>query len=103
MSVKKGDNVKVIEKNFTGWWLIDSADGQGYLPFGILKKAGGDEILKPIVLETRKEIKINFFILNSCNRVVLNYFKNPQNTSQMPKLLHKNLWYTLLIHSYNLK
>jgi len=31
ISITKGSKVSVIEKNFNGWWLIDTKDGQGKL------------------------------------------------------------------------
>jgi hypothetical protein len=38
ISITKGCKVSVIEKNFNGWWLIDTKDGQGFVPQCYLEK-----------------------------------------------------------------
>ena len=38
ISVTKGVKVFVIEKNFNGWWLVDTKEGQGFVPQIILEK-----------------------------------------------------------------
>lgn len=43
LSVKKGTKVFVIEKSLTGWWFVDSKEGQGYIPQCVLQKIGDFE------------------------------------------------------------
>lgn len=38
VSITKGSKVSVIEKNYNGWWLIDTKDGQGFVPQCYLEK-----------------------------------------------------------------
>ena len=63
LSIKKGATVLVVQKNLTGWWLVDSDEGQGFLPSSVLKNAKGVDNLKPIILEIRKSLTHYLFII----------------------------------------
>jgi hypothetical protein len=57
LSVRKKEIVSVVEKNFTGWWFIDSKEGQGYVPHCILmpldKNLSSQMDFQPFVIENR--------------------------------------------------
>lgn len=37
ISLRNNQTVKVLEKNFNGWWFVDSGDAQGFVPQCVLK------------------------------------------------------------------
>ena len=49
LSVKKNTKVSVLEKDMSGWWLVENADGFGYIPSSILNITEQ----QPLVLENR--------------------------------------------------
>ncbi len=54
LSVKKNTKVTVLEKDMSGWWLVDTQFGFGYIPSSILNVMEQ----KPVVLANR-----NFILL----------------------------------------
>ncbi|RMZ93806.1 SH3 and PX domain-containing 2B, partial [Brachionus plicatilis] len=51
ISIRKNQIVKVLEKNFNGWWFIDSSDGQGFVPQSILSplnNSNEDKLALPV-------------------------------------------------------
>ena len=40
-NLKEGDVVDVIEKKATGWWFVDNAGNQGWVPASYLEAGSG--------------------------------------------------------------
>jgi len=62
LSIKKDSKCFVIEKSLNGWWFIDTADGQGYVPQCVIMPLNySPEITNIIKIESRK------FLTNNTN------------------------------------
>lgn len=64
LSIRKDTKCYVIEKNLSGWWFVDSTEGQGFIPQCIIKplnstseKLNSIEINEPEMNVVRKDYK----------------------------------------------
>lgn len=74
LSIRKGTKCFLVEKNLSGWWFIDSIEGQGFVPKCVIlpltpKLEKSDHLEKPILLKLRK------FILITTKKYTFKYYR----------------------------
>lgn len=64
LSIRKGTKCFLVEKNLSGWWFIDSIEGQGFVPKCVIlpltpKLEKSDHLEKPILLKLPETYIVN--------------------------------------------